>query len=451
VRPRRSSKLRSLGIGAAIAVGASLGVLAPAAAAAPPPNDNFAERTPLGAELPVHLSESNVGATRETGEEINGFAKGRSIWWEWEAPASGWITVSVCGSEMLSVVNVYEGTELAHLTSLTARRGNGDEGPQCWASQTTYTFAATAGHHYVIGADGNGFYVPAPAEEAHIPSGEGTISLSIEATPPPPNDAFATPIRLGEHFQEVGQSPFEEPNEDEYFVEQKPGYNWGATKEAGEPDHAGDPGGASVWYAWTPPRSGEAWISLQGAGGPKLLALYEGSGLAALVPLASSSPGWYSSLRAPVSAGREYRIAVDGSHIEGPGEPFPTPPMGGFNISVQLKAPPLGCACSEPARPPAPQPQLSPFPTIQLGPHRIDATARSATFRFSSPIAGAAFMCKLDGKPYKACASPFKVKGLRPGKHVFRVLATVNGTAGAGPGVIHFTVRPSHRRHHQAG
>ena len=235
MRPRRSSKLRSLGIGAAIAVGASLGVLAPAAAAAPPPNDNFAERTPLGAELPVHLSESNVGATRETGEEINGFAKGRSIWWEWEAPASGWITVSVCGSEMLSVVNVYEGTELAHLTSLTARRGNGDEGPQCWASQTTYTFAATAGHHYVIGADGNGFYVPAPAEEAHIPSGEGTISLSIEATPPPPNDAFATPIRLGEHFQEVGQSPFEEPNEDEYFVEQKPGYNWGRPRRRASP------------------------------------------------------------------------------------------------------------------------------------------------------------------------------------------------------------------------
>src|SRR5712671_5616442 len=27
--------------------------------------------------------------------------------------------------------------------------------------------------------------------------------------------------------------------------------NTAATKEAGEPDHAGDPGGKSLWYCWT--------------------------------------------------------------------------------------------------------------------------------------------------------------------------------------------------------
>jgi hypothetical protein len=456
MKPGRSRKLRSLAIGAAIAVGASLGTLAPTALAAAPVNDNFAERTQLGDELPVHLTESNVEATRESAEHINDFSKGRSIWWEWEAPSSGWTTVSVCGSEMYSYVNVFEGTELVHLTSLTERRGNGDEGPQCWASQSTYTFAATAGHKYVIGADGNGYYIPPPPpEEPVIPSGEGTIKLSIEATPPPPNDAFADAIRLGEHFYEVNQSPFEEPNDDEYFIEQKPGYNWGATKQAGEPDHAGDPGGASVWYAWTPTRSGEVSISLQGMGGPKLLALYEGSALANLMPLSSVSAP-IESVKAPVIAGHEYRIAVDG--VQGPEnllEPWRGSYMGSFTVSLQLKAPPLpppGCGCSaevERASPVAPKPSSPLFPTVTLGHHLVDSKAGSATFRFGSSLATATFICKVDASPYRACTSPFKVKGLKPGKHVFQVRASAGGTVSTTPAVVHFTVRTPHRRHHQ--
>src|SRR6201999_1553108 len=93
----------------------------------------------------------------------------------------------------------------------------------------------------------------------------------------------------GGHFGTVHESPFEPPTDDRYFVEQTPGYNWGATKQAGEPDHAGDPGGASVWYSWTPTESGEARISLQSSGGPKLLALYRGSTLSELVPVGSIS------------------------------------------------------------------------------------------------------------------------------------------------------------------
>lgn len=448
-----SANLRAVGICAAIAVGASLGVLAPAAMAAPS-NDDFANRTQLGDELPVHLGESNVGATRESGEEINDFAKGRSIWWEWEAPLTGWITVSTCGSGFATVVNAFEGTEVAHLKSLTDQRSNASQGPQCWATGTAYTFYATQGHEYVVGADGNGFYPPPPPpEEPHIPSGEGEIKLSIEATPPPPNDSFATPIRLGGQFHEIHQSPFEEPSEEEFFIEQTPGYNWGATKEAGEPDHAGDPGGASVWYAWTPPASGEATISLQGSGGPKLLALYEGSALAQLMPIASS-PGPLSMLHATVTGGREYRIAVDGSHAEYPLETWRGSFMGSFDVSLQLRVPPGSCpVCHGLAPAPAalaPAP-VAPIPAVKLGPHVVDAAGRTATFRFSSPTTGAAFVCKLDGKAYRACASPFKVKGLKPGRHVFRVLATTGATTSPGPAVVHFTVRAPQRRHHQAG
>jgi CSLREA domain-containing protein len=45
-------------------------------------------------------------------------------------------------------------------------------------------------------------------------------------------------------------------------------------------------------------------------------------------------------------------------------------------------------------------------------------------FKFSSSESGSSFECKLDGKPFKKCRSPKAYKGLRPGKHVFKVRAT---------------------------
>jgi hypothetical protein len=42
------------------------------------------------------------------------------------------------------------------------------------------------------------------------------------------------------------------------------------------------------------------------------------------------------------------------------------------------------------------------------------------------------------------------VKGLKPGKHVFRVLATTGATTSANPAVVHFTVRTPHPRRHRA-
>ncbi|HEU4944910.1 MAG TPA: NosD domain-containing protein [Solirubrobacterales bacterium] len=47
----------------------------------------------------------------------------------------------------------------------------------------------------------------------------------------------------------------------------------------------------------------------------------------------------------------------------------------------------------------------------------------TAKFKFSSSEKGAKFECKLDRKKFKPCKSPKTYKGLKPGKHVFKVRA----------------------------
>jgi hypothetical protein len=51
---------------------------------------------------------------------------------------------------------------------------------------------------------------------------------------------------------------------------------------------------------------------------------------------------------------------------------------------------------------------------------------RRAVFEFKASASPATFECKLDSKPYVDCISPFS-KRVRPGRHTFRVRATVEG------------------------
>src|SRR5882724_9144060 len=50
------------------------------------------------------------------------------------------------------------------------------------------------------------------------------------------------------------------------------GSNVGATKEPGEPDHAGDSGGHSVWWTWTAPTNGTVTVDTIGSSFDTLLA-----------------------------------------------------------------------------------------------------------------------------------------------------------------------------------
>jgi subtilisin family serine protease len=96
------------------------------------------------------------------------------------------------------------------------------------------------------------------------------------------------------------------------------GTNVDATKESGEPDHAGEVGGKSVWYSWTPQEGGATTIDAQGSDFDTLLAVYSGDAVNSLSAVASNNDngGAQSTVSFTATAGNTYRIAVDGSNAE---------------------------------------------------------------------------------------------------------------------------------------
>jgi hypothetical protein len=80
----------------------------------------------------------------------------------------------------------------------------------------------------------------------------------------------------------------------------------------------------------------------------------------------------------------------------------------------------------------APSPARAPVTTIGGGHPRHKSRKRRATFAFTADVPGSTFSCMIDSKPYRRCASPLRLTGLKPGRHTFRVLATgPSGLAGA--------------------
>jgi hypothetical protein len=97
------------------------------------------------------------------------------------------------------------------------------------------------------------------------------------------------------------------------------GSNVGAGKEPGEPNHAGNVGGASAWWTWTAPESGVYAVSTAGSSFDTVLAVYTGSSVANLILVAANDDAGGSStsgLTFNASAGTTYQIAVDGYNGE---------------------------------------------------------------------------------------------------------------------------------------
>lgn len=94
------------------------------------------------------------------------------------------------------------------------------------------------------------------------------------------------------------------------------GANIGATKEPGEPNHAGNPGGKSVWWTWSPVSAGPVTISTAGSTFNTVLGVYTGSTVSNLTLVASDLNSLGGTNRSRVvftpNPCATYQIAVDG-------------------------------------------------------------------------------------------------------------------------------------------
>jgi hypothetical protein len=252
-------------------------------------NDAFSERVTLSGQT-NQVTGSNLGASKESGEPTHGAnAGGRSIWWTWTAHLNAPVIVTTRNSTFDTALAVYTGTSLGSLALIGE---NDDSDPFNPAAGSVVAFQGVAGQTYQIAVDG---YRSADGNLA-----AGTVELSlIQTTPPVPggNDLFVN------RFFITGQT------------NSVIGVNTNASKEVGEPDHAGNDGGRSVWWSWVAPASTPVTINTLGSGFDTILGVYQGTSVGALTLVAAderSAGNGLSIVTFEAVQGVEYQIAVDG-------------------------------------------------------------------------------------------------------------------------------------------
>jgi hypothetical protein len=218
-------------------------------------NDDFANATFLSGST-VITNASNAGATKQPGEPMHaGDAGGKSVWWSWTAPFTGSVVMHTTGSSFDTLLAIYTGDAVSTLTLVAAN--DQDLTDPLGGDTSRVKFNAVGGVIYFIAVDGfNG--------------ASGTIVLTIEPPPRPPNDNFAERITLS------GSTVITN------------GTNRDATREEGEPEHAGEAGGKPVWWTWTAPSAGTTTIWTLGSDFDTVLAVYSGETVDDLTVLAAN-------------------------------------------------------------------------------------------------------------------------------------------------------------------
>ncbi len=137
--------------------------------------------------------------------------------------------------------------------------------------------------------------VSSAVADSNTANNSSSLNLSLA---PPANNNFANAVTLSGNAGSITATTLN------------------ANKEIGEPNHAGDTGGASIWWKWTAPASGDLLLNTEGSEFDTLLAAYTGNAVNALALVASNDDAnpsvTVSSLSMSVVANQTYYFAVDG-------------------------------------------------------------------------------------------------------------------------------------------
>ena len=244
-----------------------------------PFNDEFENRAILvggGATLRAN----NAGATAEAGEPAHaGVAASSTLWWQWTAPSGGAVTVTTRGSDYDTVLGVYTGGAVNALTRVAAN----DDSDDLTTSRLTFTAELGVTYYFAVGGK-NG--------------ATGLTVLGFGTAPA--NDDFANAEIL--------------PSQQSL---QKAGTTVHATMQTGEPRILDLPGGVSVWYRWTAPRTGRFQVAAFSLDADLMLGVYTGSSVDALTLVASNDDTGVNNVNTDslctfvATAGTAYYLKVD--------------------------------------------------------------------------------------------------------------------------------------------
>jgi hypothetical protein len=238
-------------------MGLPLLVTAAPVLASPPANDNFASAD-FVSSLPFSESGDLAATTAEPGEPSSACrpSPAQTAWYVFTPSTSGHVKVDLAGSDFPVTVVAYQssGGGFGGLSFVGCTGASLGSQP--------LVLAVTAGSTYYLQA---GLFVPGPSH----------LQLHLDAVTPPPNDDFlnAAPLAGVPISATVDLTA--------------------ATVETGEPSPAGGIT-SSAWYSYTPATSGTLLVQTN-PNPSTVLAVYSGSSLAGLTPLASG-PGYFPPL-----------------------------------------------------------------------------------------------------------------------------------------------------------
>lgn len=274
---------------------ASVGASAPAdnvtnATSAGPANDNLVDAQLLTGNS-GSINANNSAATKEANEPIHALNKGgASVWYKIVAGGNGVLTVETGGSAINTLLAVYKGSTVSTLQLIAANDDYRDSGGGALTSRVRC--GTQNGATYYIAVDGKD-------------NETGTFKLTYSLGNAMTSDAFNIPLGFASI---TGHTDFTASNV-------------GAGKEAGEPNHAGNAGGRSIWFklsnGFSYPRAFTFSVTSRkvdnpGQGMKTLAAVYTGANVADLTLVANRQFTEYGTVTVRLEPLTNYYLALDG-------------------------------------------------------------------------------------------------------------------------------------------
>ena len=250
-----------------------------------PANDSRLKSDNLPLTRSFQVKADNTFATKELGEPLHASSPGgHSLWWRYDPSEDGTLEINTFGSDFDTVLAAYSVGRTVALVSNDDYKGS----DAVSRSSSLVRVPVSKGIPIEIAVDG-------------WDKASGSVVLNGKLSSYF-NDSYNYPRRLDSGMATIGS-------------------NKGAKKEASEIYHAGNRGGASVWYEWKAPVGGAATVTLKSFNLPAFnpyFAIYVGLEKIQTVndwdtlKLVANSKDGIASFEA--MAGQSYRIAVDGRY-----------------------------------------------------------------------------------------------------------------------------------------